>query len=118
MSNSVAEKTKSILAPVDIYETKDEYILQLDMPGVRKEDISIVFKDSVLELKGDVPAGEPAAGRAYCGEFSPVGYYRSFTVGNDIDSDGISAKSENGVLSVILKKKEQAKPKKIEVLAS
>ena len=61
MSNSVAEKTKSILAPVDIYETKDEYILQLDMPGVRKEDISIVFKDSVLELKGDVPAGEPAA---------------------------------------------------------
>jgi HSP20 family protein len=102
---------------VDIYETGDHaVVLKAELPEMRREDISITFENQVLTLSGERKLDESVRRdryqrfeRAY-GAFS-----RSFTIPSTIDAARISASYKDGVLTVRLPQREEAKPKQIEV---
>ena len=118
MNTEITKETSkyTLLPPVDIYETGDEFIVKADMPGVKKEDIEITLNNNKLEIRGKVDASEAETDARYR-EYSLYDYFRSFNVGNDIDANRISAQTDSGVLTLTLKKREEVKPKKIEVIA-
>lgn len=113
----VDRKEYCIEPPVDIYETQNEYVLKTDMPGVPKENVEISFNNNVLEIYGNIDQLYTADDSATYKEFSLCSYDRKFTVSDMINIDGINASYENGVLTVILPKREEAKPRKIEIKA-
>ena len=104
-----------IIPPVDIYETENEYVITADMPAVKKEDVNVILHEDKLEITGTVSAEEIDADNLKLREYALCNYHRSFTVGNNIDNGKISAKMENGVLTLNLPKKEEVKPKKIQI---
>jgi len=106
-----------ITPPVDIYETDNEYVLKADMPGVTKDNVSITFNNNELEITGKVDEQYTSNENMTYREYTLFNYYRKFVVSNAINPEGISASLENGVLTVKLPKREEAKPKKIEIKA-
>jgi HSP20 family protein len=101
---------------VDIYETADEVVLTCDVPGVRPEDLSVEFSKGGLSICGKVPPRRAPAEYAER-EYGVGDYYRSFTIGPEIDADRIVAECREGVLTVCLPKPEKARPKRIAVQA-
>jgi HSP20 family protein len=96
--------------PVNIHETSDAYHLELSAPGRSKEDFKLAVDNGQLtisfEKKEDAKTEDYKTVRK---EFSFRSFKRSFTLDDKIDSNGIQAKYENGVLKVLLPKKEQVK---------
>lgn len=116
MNKENIERSRYVITPpVDIYETENEYSLRLDMPGVKKEDISITLNDGKLEIEGKPGDAYRDRTDLRYAEFELADYYRAFSVGHDVDPNGISATTDNGVLAITLRKREEAKPKKIEI---
>ncbi|MBN1501289.1 MAG: Hsp20/alpha crystallin family protein [Spirochaetes bacterium] len=112
------ENSSYVVPTVDIRETENEYVLFADMPGVGKDGVEIVIANEELEIKGKVDANILEDEKsALLREFKMDDYYRKFTVGNNIDSEKVQAKMSNGVLELILPKKEELKPRKIEISA-
>lgn len=104
------------LPATDIYERDDAIVLVADMPGVSEQDVDIHVENHVLTIKGTT-ARLDQAGDVLYSEFLPGRYERSFTLSNDIDSEGIKARMKNGVLTLELPKSAKARPRKIEVAA-
>src|SRR6202012_6299712 len=96
--------------PVNIHETADAYHLELSAPGRSKEDFKIAVDGGQLtvsfEKKEETKTEDYKTVRK---EFSFRGFKRSFNLDDKIDSNGIQAKYENGVLNLLLPKKEQVK---------
>ncbi len=104
-----------IVPAVDIYETENEYVLEADMPGVKKEDLDITFEKNQLEISGNVDQSLSEEENLKHREYMLYNYNRRFTVGDGIDSEKIEAKLDDGVLTLTLPKSEKVKPRKIEV---
>jgi HSP20 family molecular chaperone IbpA len=98
----------------DIYEREDALVLVADMPGVSEKDVDIDLEDGVLTISGRVE-GLEVDGRALLAEYDVGDYNRSFTLSNEIDTEGIEATMKDGVLRLVLPKSAEARPKKIEV---
>lgn len=101
---------------VDIYETPDKIILKADLPGISLDDIELKIENNTLTIRGERRMDKETKQedyhrieRAY-GSFS-----RSFTLPNTVDVDKVKAEHKNGILEVILPKKEETKPKKIKI---
>jgi len=99
----------------DIYETSNEYVLKMEMPGVSKQALEITLSDTDLEVKGKADLKEPEEKELSYSECSMHDYYRKFKIGSDINRESINATLENGILTLTLQKKEEVKPRKIEV---
>ena len=102
---------------VDIYETDaHEVVLKAELPEMKREDISVTFENGVLTLKGERKFEQEASKENYHrverrhGTFS-----RSFTLPNTVDPSRISAAYKDGILTVKLPQREEAKPKQIDV---
>ncbi len=96
--------------PVNIYETKDAYHLELNAPGRNKEDFSINVDNGLLTVgfeKNEETKTEDY--KTIRKEFSYKTFKRSFNLDERIDAGTIQAKYENGVLKLVLPKKEQTK---------
>lgn len=106
-----------VVPPVDIFETENEYLVKADMPGVKREDIDITLDKDILSINGTLPEDAQKDELRYS-EYSPYNFSRSFNVGRSINSAAIQASVENGVLTVTLPKKEEIKPKKIEIMSN
>ncbi|NLM74767.1 MAG: Hsp20/alpha crystallin family protein [Clostridiaceae bacterium] len=88
----------------DVRETEKEYIIEAEMPGVKKEDIIIDLKDNELTLGVDVKNETNKEDNGYiCRERHLGSYRRSFHVGN-IDNENVKASYKDGLLTVILPK--------------
>ena len=101
---------------VDIYENKDEIVLEAELPGMKREDFELTIENNVLTLRGerrfekkDESDSYHRVERAY-GAFS-----RSFTLPQTVSSEGVTAEYKNGVLRVVLKKREEVKARRIEI---
>lgn len=113
------EKTRELrtaIPSVDIYENNDEILLHADMPGVKKEDISVNIDNGTLSLSGARRFDKK--GVSTWKEFTDVEYVRSFSVPQGIDIDQVKAELKDGVLKLHLPKSEAAKPKMIEIKAA
>ncbi|HVL67802.1 MAG TPA: Hsp20/alpha crystallin family protein [Vicinamibacterales bacterium] len=102
---------------VDIYETDDhQVVLKCELPDMKREDISITFENNTLTIRGERKLDESVKRENYqrlerfYGQFS-----RSFTLPATIDASNISASYREGVLTIRLPQREEAKPKQIEV---
>lgn len=107
---------RSAIPYVDIFENDDEILLHADMPGVKKEDVSLNIDNGTLSLSGIRRFDDK--GVANWKEFSDVEYIRTFSVPQSIDIDRVEAELKDGVLKLHLPKSEAAKPKMIEIKAA
>lgn len=106
---------KYLIPLADIFETENEYTLKLEMPGVLKDNLEIVIDNNELKIKGITEKESSDKTEKKYSEFYLDNYFRKFTVGNDIDRNRIDANLEDGILTLILHKSEEVKPKKIEI---
>ena len=102
------------LPEVDIFETKDGYVVEAEMPGVNKDGLEITLEGNEITIighrKNDAGAGVPLFR-----ERAPADYRRVFELDPAIDASKIAAKMDQGVLTLTLPKSEQVKPRKIAV---
>jgi len=101
---------------VDIYETEGEIVVQAELPGMDRKDISLNLENNVLTIRGDRQFNKETKEDNYHRiERSYGGFSRSFSIPTTVDEDKIRADYKDGVLRIALPKKEQAKPKQIQI---
>lgn len=104
--------------PVDISERKDAYVLTVELPGVKVEDLEIAFQDGLLTIQGERPLTQDSADeQLHVLERRYGPFRRSITLPLHVQVDAIEASTEDGVLQVVVPKVEEVKPKRIEVHA-
>lgn len=108
-------ENRTIVPPADIYETEDQYVIKADMPSVKKEGVDITLDNNKLKIKGSVDESLKKTENLRHMEYTLYDYYREFDVGDDIENDNIKAEIYDGVLTITLPKKEEVKPRKIEI---
>jgi HSP20 family protein len=108
---------RTYVPEVDIREDDQALWLWADMPGVTPDQVEVELHDDVLRLEGHVATQDYEGLTPIYTEYNVGNYLRRFTLSNaqHFDRDQISARLENGVLSVKLPKAEQAKPRRIPV---
>ncbi len=100
---------------VDIYENDDEILLHAEMPGVKKEDISVNIDNGSLTLSGLRTIARDGA--TDWEEFGDVEFQRAFSVPQTIDVNKVRAELKDGILALHLPKSEAAKPRMVEIKA-
>lgn len=103
-----------VLPEVNIFETKDGYVLEAEMPGVSKEGLEITMEGNEITLVGR-RRGESLPGEALFRESGDAGFQRVFELDPAIDTSKIVARMDNGILTLTLPKSERVKPRKITV---
>ncbi len=114
----VEEATSESFVPaMDIKERENEYVVRTDLPGVRKEDISVTLENGLLTIAAERKAEEEQkeGERELRRECRYGRYVRSLRLGTQIDEKGVKANYRDGVLELVLPKAEEAKPRKIAV---
>lgn len=103
------------LMPMDVYRDGDHFVLSADLPGVDPGSVDVDVDGQLLTIRAErTPRSNE--GVQWLTRERPSGQYlRQLTLGKDIDTEGISAHYENGVLSVMLPVLEKAKPRKIAI---
>ena len=107
----------ALMPAVDISETDEHYVVRAELPGVKKEDISVTVEDGVLRISGkskseheDKDNGRVIRQERYYGE-----YARSLRLGTEVDEQKVKAHYKDGVLELVLPKAESVKPRRIAV---
>ncbi len=109
-------KHVAIAPNIEIYEKKDEFVVKAELPGVDKKDIELTINHDNLTLKGEVKKEEEVKEEKYYASERYYGNFkRTIALPHEIDSEKAKANYKNGLLEVILPRKEEAKPKKINV---
>jgi len=103
--------------PLDVLENDQEYVVKASVAGFDPEKIEITYDDNTLSIKGEVEEEnrESEEGKYHIRERSFGSSYRSISMPGVIDSEQISAETDNGILVVHLPKKPETQPKKISV---
>lgn len=102
-----------VTPPVDIYENGEGLVVKADLPGVAKENLDVRVENNLLTIRGK-PA-HVAPGDPIYREYELVNFFRQFELNERVDQSKISADLKHGVLTLLLPKAEEAKPRKIEV---
>ena len=116
-SDIYSETAQAWVPPVDIYETEaHEVVIKAEVPEVRKEDLKVTFENNVLTVSGERKASE-ASGQD---QFRRIerrhgSFTRSFTLPASVDAARISASYKDGVLTVRLPRREEARPRQIQI---
>ena len=104
------------LPVVDIAEDEAGYHIDAELPGVKKEDLKVSVENGVLTIRGERKfEREEKSDKVHRVERSYGSFLRTFRVPEDADGAAVNAKFKDGLLSVVLPKAEEAKPKQIEV---
>lgn len=99
----------------DIFETGEAFVLMLELPGSRREAISLNMHGGTLVVKADVRRTVTENGVEVLREIRTPGYYRSFRIGQGIDLGTVDATFDLGVLTVKLLKSPEMKPREIPI---
>lgn len=104
---------------VDIYENKDQIVLEAELPGMKQEDFDLSIENNVITLRGERRFEKTQETDNYHRvERSYGAFTRSFTLPQTVSGEGATAEYHNGVLRVTLPKREEAKPRRIQVTAA
>jgi len=105
-----------VFVPVaDIYETEDALTVVMEMPGVAKNNVDIRVADDVLQVEGKLDFSKYQGLQPVYTEYNIGHYARSFSLSSKIDQSKIGAELKEGVLSLVLPKVQEAKPRTIQV---
>lgn len=103
--NAVNAQNECCYTPkADYYETENGFMLEVEIPGVKKEDLDVQIEKNIVTVKATRARKE-----------SKFTYERSFRLADDIDTENIKVSLENGVLSFALTKKQQAAARKLSI---
>ncbi len=104
------------LPAADILEGEKDYLIRLDLPGVAQKDLNIEIENQILTVAAERELPSPEGYSSRRKELaSKVAFRRAFSLDETIDFDKISARLEDGVLTITLPKAEQMMPRRIEV---
>jgi HSP20 family protein len=107
-----------IIPPVDILEDQEGITVKADLPGVAKESLSISVEGDTLTVEATVDLGDTTQLKSVYAEIRTPHYKRSFVLSRDLDTEQVTASLEHGVLTLRVPKREQAKPRRIEIKAA
>lgn len=101
---------------VDIHESEHELTVKADLPGIDAKDLDIRVENNILTIRGDRKFEKKVNEDSYLRVERAYGSFsRSFSLANTVNSDAIKADYQNGVLTLVVPKREEAKPKQIRV---
>jgi len=104
---------------VDIYETDENLVLKAELPGINPDSVEIRVEDNTLYLKGERKFEKEVKEQNYHRvERSYGAFTRTFSLPGSIDADKVAANFKDGVLTLTMPKKEEAKPKTIKINVS
>ena len=104
---------------VDVFENGNEVVFKAELPGMNAKDIEVNFENNVLTIKGERRLEKDTKEENYHRVEREYGTFsRSFTVPAAVNGDNVSAEYKDGVLKVVLPKKEETRPKAIKVAAA
>jgi HSP20 family molecular chaperone IbpA len=106
---------RQFLPNTDIYETETALIVVLEMPGVEKTNVEVAVEGGVLKVYGRIDFSKYEGLQPIYTEYNIGHYARSFRLSSKIDQTKIEAQMNDGVLSLVLPKVEEAKPRAISV---
>ncbi|MGD0010393.1 MAG: Hsp20/alpha crystallin family protein [Terriglobia bacterium] len=116
MSGETEVSTRSWAPPVDIYETEDAIVLKAELPGIDPQDVEVRVEDNTLYLKGERNFEKEVKEQNYHRiERSYGSFARSFTLPNSISAEKVKAEYKDGLLTLTMPKREEAKPKTIKI---
>ena len=101
---------------VDIREESDQYVITADLPGVDPKEIEVTMEKGVLSLRGKRPPQTAEGDKAFARRERPAGsFHRSFVMPESADAAGITAQGKNGVLQVLIPKRQKPQARRIQV---
>ena len=106
-----------LVPPADVYEDAEGITLQLDMPGVAKDRLSLQTDKNALRIEGDALIEMPAGMAALYADVRSTRYRRSFVLSDELETDKTEATLKDGVLTVRIPKRLEVRPRRIEVRA-
>ncbi len=117
LSHSVAAAQLSTgwTPALDLYQTADDIVAVVELPGLRKENIELSLHDGILSISGERKEEAPEAGQAARSERSSGKFRRSISLPTRVNSEKVNASYRDGILTVTLPKAEEVKPKQIQV---
>jgi HSP20 family protein len=105
--------------PVDIYETENELVAKVDLPDMNEKDLDVRVENNVLTIRGERKFEQKVSEDNYLRLERAYGSFtRSFSLANSVNTEAIQAEYRNGVLTVRVPKREEAKSKQIKVSVS
>jgi HSP20 family protein len=108
--------TRTWAPPVDIYETENDIVLKAELPGVDPKDVEVKVEDNTLYLKGERKFEKEVANENYHRvERSYGSFARSFSLPNSINTEKVKAEFKDGLLTLTLPKREEAKPRTVKI---
>ena len=111
--------TRTWAPPVDIYENGDSLVLKAELPGVDPKEVEVRVEDNTLYLKGERKFEKEVKEQSYHRVERSYGTFtRSFSLPNSIDSEKVQAEYKDGILTLTMPKREEAKPKTIKITVS
>jgi HSP20 family protein len=110
------EGLSSWVPPVDIYETNENIVIKVELPGLNRDDFTIEIKDNLLTLKGEKKIEKDVKEENYHRiERSYGNFQRTFSLPSNVKESDAKAKYKDGILEIVIPKVEEAKPKQIKV---
>jgi HSP20 family protein len=106
---------RAFLPTTDIFETDDALTVILEMPGADRDNIDVSVENGVLTVEGKINFKKYEGLQPVYSEYNVGPYRRSFRISSRVDQDKIRAEMSDGVITLVLPKAEEAKPRKIEV---
>ena len=105
--------------PVDIYETENELVAKVDLPGLEEKDIDVRVENNMLTIRGERRFDKDVNEDNYLRiERSYGSFMRSFSLPNTVSSENIRAEYRDGILTLHMAKLEESKPKQIKITVS
>ncbi|MBT3316553.1 Hsp20/alpha crystallin family protein [bacterium] len=100
----------------DIFESDNNYLVKVDLPGVTKDNLAIELKNETLTVNASTEQSTPEGYRSLRSERqNRIEFSRTFQLGSGIDGQNIEAKFSDGVLTLTIPKSEKSLPKQIEI---
>jgi HSP20 family protein len=117
LERSVEESNLTSWAPAaDIYETEHELVVKADLPEIDPKDLDIRVENNILTIRGERKFEKKVNEENYLRVERAYGAFsRSFSLANTVNAEAIKADYQNGVLTLTIPKREEAKPKQIKV---
>jgi HSP20 family protein len=109
------EQERALLPPVDIFENASGITVKADMPGVSRERLEVHIDNDTLSIEGRAETPMPEGMEALHADVRSTLYRRSFSLSSELDGEKIEAGLKDGVLTLRIPKREEHKPRRIEV---
>ena len=106
--------SRALGLPVDVYRKGDEFVVEVDVPGMDPRKLDVTVERNMLSITGERPARHDSGDVVLC-ERPHARFSRQLYLGENLDTGGVEASYDNGVLTIRIPVSQQARPRKIDI---